>query len=46
VSIKEGSATDTYHIYYGKVASGVVQFATFIGLDSKGCVGQFALTHG
>jgi hypothetical protein len=37
--------TDTFHAYYGKVVSGIVQSVSLIGVDHKGCAEQFMLTH-
>jgi hypothetical protein len=46
ITINEGSGgTSIYHIYYGKVAGGIVQNATAVGVDSKGCAEQYTLTH-
>jgi hypothetical protein len=45
VSIKTPDGTNNYHIYYGKVAAGIVQYAALIGVDRKGCAEQIALTH-
>lgn len=44
--LTEGSTVTSYHIYYGKVTGGIAQFATFAGLDSKGCAERYTLTHG
>lgn len=43
---KQGGGTTNYHIYYGKLAGTIVQSATFVGVDTKGCVEQFSLSHG
>ena len=45
VSIKENGGTSTFHIYYGKVLSGIVQNVVFAGVDAKGCAEQYTLTH-
>jgi len=45
VSIKEDGGTSTFHIYYGKVLTGIVQNAVFAGVDAKGCAEQYTLTH-
>jgi hypothetical protein len=45
VSIKEDGGTSTFHIYYGKVLTGIVQNVVFAGVDAKGCVEQYTLTH-
>jgi len=37
--------TDNFHISYGKSASGIVQSAVLVGVDSKGCAEQYQLTH-
>jgi hypothetical protein len=35
----------TYHVYYGKVAGGIAQYAVFAGIDSQGCAAQYTITH-
>jgi hypothetical protein len=33
----DGSKSSTYNIYYGKMAGGIAQAATWSGIDDKGC---------
>jgi hypothetical protein len=44
-TLKSGGKTESYHLYYGKTAGGIVQNAVMIGVDSDGCVGQYAFSH-
>jgi hypothetical protein len=45
LTLKTSDGTQNFHIYYGKVAAGIVQNAVFVGVDSKGCAEQYSLTH-
>jgi hypothetical protein len=44
-TLKSGGKTESYHLYYGKTAGGIVQNAVLIGLDSDGCVDQYSISH-
>ena len=46
LKLTEGTKVSTYHIFYGKVSGGIAQFATFVGIDDKGCAERYTLTHG
>jgi hypothetical protein len=43
-SFADGSKTNSYRVYYGKVLGGVVQYAAFAGIDDHGCATQGTLT--
>jgi hypothetical protein len=43
-SFVDGSKTNSFKVYYGKVSSGVAQSAVFVGIDDKGCAQQGTLT--
>jgi hypothetical protein len=43
-SFVDGSKTNSFKIYYGKVVGGVVQYAAFAGIDDKGCAQQGTVT--
>jgi hypothetical protein len=45
LTIRESGKASKFHIFYGKVAGGVAQSATFAGIDAKGCGEQYSLTH-
>jgi len=45
LSLVTKDGTQTYNIYYGKTASGIVQNAIAIGLEAKGCAQRYVLTH-
>jgi len=44
-SIAITATGSTFNIYYGKVLTGIVQYAVFVGIDSKGCADQYTITH-
>lgn len=43
-SFADGSKTNNFNIFYGKVSGGVAQSAVFVGIDDKGCAQQGTLT--
>ncbi len=43
-SFVDGSNTNTFKVYYGKVSGGVAQYAAFAGIDDKGCAQQGTVT--
>jgi hypothetical protein len=45
VTLATPDGTDKFNVYYGKVVSSIVQAATLVGVDAKGCAEQFVLTH-
>jgi hypothetical protein len=42
-SFVDGSNTNSFKVFYGKVSKGVAQYAAFVGIDDKGCAQQGTL---